>query len=346
MAVQNNLSLLLRNSLEFLSSLNGRSWHSNPKLLQQVTGIGQVSSNSLFNAGIRSIDAIRSAEDHRLEILLKRNPPFGRNIKKIIAESFPSIKFDCELKDGIIKMELESLSTETSFQNKQIHLLVIAYENSSICRTLLYNQIPLNLLTSPLNRTIKLTGNESSYSCSIMFENWSGLNQNICFDIPKSQPECTKVNVKVKEIELLKSDDIPSDFDFDENDIYSDICTPKTLNLNSATSHPIIPLSPLSTKSQVSPSPPSCKHPCKDKFSCAHVCCKAGLFKRPAEAVLTTPLSIKRPSFLSGAKRSLSNAREYLRKYQPINISNNIVSNLQPTAKESDLYDEIELALR
>jgi ATP-dependent DNA helicase HFM1/MER3 len=364
-AVQNEShGLLLRNSLEFLSSLKGRSWHSNSNLLQQIPGIGQVGSNSLFNAGIRSIDAIRSADDSRLEILLKRNPPFGRNIKKSINESFPSVNFNCELKNRIIKMSLSlksKISTSTiCFQGKYAHLLVIAYTNSSTCRTLLYDQIPLNILDKTvLNRTVNIENCtiESSFSCSFMFEDWSGLNQNICFDIENLKLDVKETVADLKEtlnISSVSEIDLPSDFDFEDN-LHFDSSV--TLSSRHKDPHPNIPLSPLSTKSQT-PSKPipiitnsSCKHNCKDKFNCAHVCCKAGLLKRPAEIALTPPPQSlkKKSSFLSGAKRSLSNAREYLRKYQPVNITSgqSIISNLQPcTQDKSDLYDEIEIALR
>lgn len=360
MAIQREqLGLLLRNSLEFLSSLNGRSWHSNSKLLQQVQGIGQVGSNSLFNAGIRSIDAIKLAEDSRLEILLKRNPPFGRNIKKSVIESFPSVDFNCEIKDGIMKIYLKSLNMTASFHGKQVHLLVIAYANPSSCRTLLYDQIPLAILGAPLNRTISIQScTELSFSCSIMFENWSGLNQNICFEIENHKIadfKDTCADERETVAPVRKSDiDLPLDFEFEDNNQLKSLNNNETLNHHTN----IPPLSPMSTESQTPSkttaapkisSNSSCKHTCKDKFNCAHICCKSGLLKRAAETVLT-PQSTKKPSFLSGAKRSLANAREYLRKYQPINIAGssrvNIISNLQPTIDESNLYDEIEIALR
>jgi ATP-dependent DNA helicase HFM1/MER3 len=350
--------LLLRNSLEFLSSLNGRSWHSNSNLLQQIPGIGQVGSNSLFNAGIRSIDTIRSTDDSRLEILLKRNPPFGRNIKKSINESFPLVNFECELKNRIFKISLsiKSKTLTTCFQGKYAHLLVLAYRNSSTCRTLLYDQIPLNILEKTvLNRAVNIENCtiESSFSCSLMFEDWSGLNQNICFDIEKPKLDAKETVADLKEtlsISSVSEIDLPSDFDFEDNLNFD---STETLSSRHKVPYPNIPLSPLSTKSRT-PSKPiitnsSCKHTCKDKFNCAHICCKAGLLKRPAEIVLTPQSLKKRSSFLSGAKRSLSNAREYLRKYQPVNITSgqNIISNLQPcTQDKSDLYDEIEIALR
>lgn len=252
-----------------------------------------------------------------------------------------------------MKISLKSSESQKScFQGKQLHLLVIAYTNPSTCRTLHYDQIPLSILDkTPLHRTVNIQNcTESSFSCSLMFEDWSGLNQNICFDIESSRDE-NEEEVKEKTtrdtVQLTSNPvsdlDLPSDFDLDD-DLQFD--SSETLSNRHKTPHPNIPLSPLSTKSQT-PSKQLCKHTCKDKFNCAHVCCKAGLLKRPAETVLT-PQSLKKPSFLSGAKRSLTNAREYLRKYQPINIQSgaNIISNLQPTVDESDLYDEIEIALR
>lgn len=342
MAAQKGIGLLLRNALELLSSLRGRSWHSNHKLLQQVSGIGQVGSKTLFCAGLRSINDLKSCDASRLEILLKRNPPFGHKLKKLLESEFPSVKFECNFDDESIKMSLRCDKFESE-KNPLVHLLVLAYTSETSCRILLYEQFPLHLL--PLNRLLNVSNcQEKSFSCSLMFEDWAGLNQNICFDVANKEAE-----VKKDEFDLSSEIDFNLIEEVEQKTADLNV-TPNLKNLQDISMDN--PPSPISTKSLDSP---KCKHPCKDKFNCAHVCCKVGLLvKRPSsqlESSDSVQQQAKRSNFLSSTRRSLTNAREYLRKYQPIDMKNSIIGadggNLIPIRdSEVDLCDEIEFVLR
>ena len=143
--------------------------------------------------------------------------------------------------------------------------------------------------------------------------------------------------------------------------------TTNTLSSRLSTSHPNIPpLSPLSTSTTQNQYPDAplkkskCKHICKDKFHCAHICCKFGLLTNTSSVEnnntnTLAPISKSKSNILSNKKMSLSNAREYLRKYQPVPLDNpNNLIRLQPkqviesmdSGCTVSLYDEIELVLR
>ena len=354
----NNQAVLLRNSLEILSSIKGRSWHSNAKLFQQLQGIGQVGARALFNAGIRSIETLRTTDDSRIEVLLKRNPPFGRTLKNVINDQFPKIDLDCSLEreNNAARLNIRiNPIVQKHFMNVHVHLLVISYKSESSGKIILYNQFPLSIIeNSPLIRSLEVSTEENSFSCSLMYEDYSGLNQNICFDIQKS-PEIRKTD----------EDCSSNEFDISLSDIENEECAQQSTNNTSKYSETIIkdvmiPPSPISTSGSHN-TQSRCKHICKDKLLCAHLCCKAGQLKRQLSSPPSTssPSSThkhpqspaKKPvSFLAGARRSLTNAREYLQKYQPINITNLSKSvKLIPVKKMNeteDLYDEIELVLR
>lgn len=374
-AKQKNLPLLLRNSLELISSLHGRSWHSNPKLLQQVPGLGHISSKTLFNASIRSIEALQKVEESRLEVLLKRNPPFGRNLKKTLKTIFPELALDCDLKEKLIKISIKA-SSLGSKPSALVYLLVLAYKSPTLCRTLHYDHFPLSTLQNVLTLSLDIKDYpETSYSCSLMLEDWAGLNQNICFDIKTENVNQNNIIKSTEEydFDLDESDDEMGNEDFFEEPTKKlktenlSKNTNNTLSSRLRNSHPNIPpLSPLSTtQNQLNPNPPQktskCKHICKDKFHCNHICCKSGLLTSASSfenntTITLAPLSKSKLSFLSNKKMSLTNAREYLRKYQPIPLDNNPndLIRLQPkqviesmdTGCTISLYDEIELVLR
>ena len=343
---QQGNGLLLRNSLELISSLRGRSWHSNSKLLQQVDGIGQINAKNLFNVGIRSLTGLRSCEDSRLEVIFKRNPPFGRNLKKTLKKDFPLVDFDCNLKDNLIKIALKSEKFE-SLHTPMAHLLVLAYASETCCRILLYDQITVTQFN--INRNVNISNcSERSFSCSLMFEDWAGLNNNICFDI-EEKPQKAEIKI-IPECDNSFDYDIPSDIDGevfkDSNAIPVIQDSTNTFNNTNSIKEP----APLSPSSSVRSAPSKCKHACRDKLQCAHVCCKSGLLKRSSSSTqLEMDHQIKKPTnFLAGTRRSLANAREYLRKYQPIPLNSISIGSLLPSVdpSEPDLYDEIEFSLR
>ncbi|KAG8891132.1 Sec63, partial [Tulasnella sp. 408] len=66
--------------LELVRSLSAKAWDDRPIVLRQIPQIGEKSLKVLASAGIGTIGTLRVQEPHRLELLLNRKPPFGRDI--------------------------------------------------------------------------------------------------------------------------------------------------------------------------------------------------------------------------------------------------------------------------
>jgi ATP-dependent DNA helicase HFM1/MER3 len=59
--------------------------------LKQIDSIGVVSARKLNMAGISTIDALEQAEPHRIEMVLGRGAPFGRQVLERV-KGFPKIR--------------------------------------------------------------------------------------------------------------------------------------------------------------------------------------------------------------------------------------------------------------
>jgi hypothetical protein len=73
----------LSNALDLHKALNVRSWDDpdNPEsILRQIDGIGSVLASKLVQSGIRSVDTLQRTSPRSIELLCKRNPPFGNTV--------------------------------------------------------------------------------------------------------------------------------------------------------------------------------------------------------------------------------------------------------------------------
>ncbi|KAK4545902.1 hypothetical protein LTR36_002466 [Oleoguttula mirabilis] len=80
-----------RNALMLARSLGAQVWDDSPLHMKQLEGVGLVSVRRLAVAGIVSIEDIENAEAHRLEQLLSRHPPYGRQLQEK-ARAFPKLR--------------------------------------------------------------------------------------------------------------------------------------------------------------------------------------------------------------------------------------------------------------
>lgn len=84
-------SVSTRSALELGRSLAARVWDNTASQLRQLEGLGEVSVRKLASASINSIDALLNTEPSRIELVLGKNPPFGRDLLKKL-ESFPNLR--------------------------------------------------------------------------------------------------------------------------------------------------------------------------------------------------------------------------------------------------------------
>ncbi|KEY70747.1 hypothetical protein S7711_03242 [Stachybotrys chartarum IBT 7711] len=85
-------------ALDVLRSIRARVWEGsgNGKELLQIQGIGPAKMQKLVDADVRTIHRLSRMEFYHIERLLSRNPPFGQEMKRLVA-NFPLLKLDFEL---------------------------------------------------------------------------------------------------------------------------------------------------------------------------------------------------------------------------------------------------------
>lgn len=84
-------SVTARNALALARSLGAQVWDDSPLHMKQLDRVGLVSVRKLASAGLRTVDDIENAEQHRLEHILSRNPPFGVQLQEK-ARAFPKLR--------------------------------------------------------------------------------------------------------------------------------------------------------------------------------------------------------------------------------------------------------------
>ena len=97
-------SFAAKSALELARSLAAGVWDDTVMQLKQIPGIGDVSVRKLAAAGIKSIDAVFNSEPHRLELVLSKNPPYGHELLKKLAE-FPMLHITAKESDRKLKPE-------------------------------------------------------------------------------------------------------------------------------------------------------------------------------------------------------------------------------------------------
>ncbi|KAL0477357.1 ATP-dependent DNA helicase Hfm1 [Acrasis kona] len=87
----------LSNSLLLSKCIHQKMWHANSNATRQVDGIGAVFSNTLQKAGITNLQTLEKIDSFKIESILGRNPPFGRNVlEKISKIPKYDLSFKCE----------------------------------------------------------------------------------------------------------------------------------------------------------------------------------------------------------------------------------------------------------
>ncbi|EJU00681.1 P-loop containing nucleoside triphosphate hydrolase protein [Dacryopinax primogenitus] len=74
----------IKYGMDLMRSLNARTWEDRIGVLRQIDQIGDKSLLILQNGGIKDIQSLRKATPERLELLLGRHAPFGRDVLKSV----------------------------------------------------------------------------------------------------------------------------------------------------------------------------------------------------------------------------------------------------------------------
>lgn len=109
-----------------LSSINAKTWQDAPGVLKQVEGIGKSYAKTLFENGIRNISQMTSSDPRRIEVLLGRHAPFGKQLIDKAAK-FPTINMIARLEDSEEgRVGTVSIEIQTASKGEKIWLSLIA----------------------------------------------------------------------------------------------------------------------------------------------------------------------------------------------------------------------------
>lgn len=126
-----------RNALELGRSLAAHVWDNTASQLRQIEGLGEVSVRKLASASVNSIDTLMNTEPSRIELVLGRNPPFGRELLKKL-EAFPNLRVSIketgrELKRGkgatirfLVEIGFLNETVPYQYKKKQVYVCFLA----------------------------------------------------------------------------------------------------------------------------------------------------------------------------------------------------------------------------
>lgn len=97
-------SVGIRNALLLSRSFAAKVWDDSSLVLRQINEIGPAAVNKLVTANINSIDELGQTEAGRIERLLSRQQPFGRNILARV-KSFPKLRISVELRSKPVSIQ-------------------------------------------------------------------------------------------------------------------------------------------------------------------------------------------------------------------------------------------------
>lgn len=129
-------AVAVRNALELARSFGARVWDNSPLQMKQISQIGLVAIRKLATGGINSIEALETAEPHRIEMLLSKNPPFGNKMLANLKD-FPKLHVSVKMmgkesKKGrpvIIKIKAEvgfiNDKIPTFFRRKPVYICLL-----------------------------------------------------------------------------------------------------------------------------------------------------------------------------------------------------------------------------
>ncbi|XP_064459339.1 probable ATP-dependent DNA helicase HFM1 [Ornithodoros turicata] len=238
------------NAVTLCKCLQAKLWENSHHVARQINKIGVALSNAFVKAGVTSLEKIMSSNPRELELIVKRNPPFGSQIIEAVRR-FP--RYDVSVDQALpvqdnraaICVTLRLTNAEDNQGNAMfqpaVHLLVGDADDKPV----LNQRIEQRVLTScgPWKRTLTVTRSASGekLTVNVVNEKIVGVDIRMTFT--------PKYLTPLKKLET------------DQQGIFSKTpkarsSTPKPAQSNGAT-------------------PSTCGHKCNDKTACKHNCCKA-----------------------------------------------------------------------
>ncbi|CAK96784.1 uncharacterized protein An08g10390, partial [Aspergillus niger] len=272
-------SITLRNALELARSFGAKVWDDSPLQMKQIEQIGVVAVRKLASSGITSIETLEACEPHQIDMILSRNPPFGRKLLERLMD-FPKLRVSVKMigkgsKTGTgVQINIRS---EVAFMNEKCptYFQRRPVASGTMRSAQLRHDIPASLFPSQ----------RESPSDSVSARPKSNISR-------RRSNDTSQTKFIARNIDLWDSDDLFfGDFlDNDQAEKWSFVDklpeppVDKVQYLRNTSEDPIE-----SNHQTVEAAEAvrldngrwACNHRCKDKTRCKHFCCRDGLEKPP-----------------------------------------------------------------
>ncbi|KZP01054.1 P-loop containing nucleoside triphosphate hydrolase protein [Calocera viscosa TUFC12733] len=333
----------IKYGMELMRSLNARTWEDRPAVLRQIDQIGEKSLMTLHVAGIRNIASLRQCEPQRLEALLNRNPPFGRDVMNSV-RALPAYSLSVEE----VSVEPSSGNRPVSValrisvgvtcesgkkkKGKTVHLgMTSILTLTSDMEVVDFRRIPTKSLMED-DRTYdieaELTKPSQFISVSISGDNFAGLTVATEYKPALAPTQYPTMDTRpapanndtldewqelpIDELDGVDQDSFWKDFEtIDESDF---------LDLTGDDDQDNDHAAPQKRRNQVAPAKAlnsnsagsgvrlpngnyPCNHQCRDKHQCRHPCCQEGVPAKRFKRADSGKTTVSRPQTVAPAVR-------------------------------------------
>ncbi|KAG8935054.1 Sec63 [Tulasnella sp. 417] len=280
--------------LELVRSLSAKAWDDRPIVLRQIPQIGEKSLKVLASAGIGTMAALRVQEPHRLELLLNRKPPFGRDILEEVS-ALP--KYRVVIKEEslthsegtepviaslAIEVGLDAPLTTPKGKKAQNAGFACILTVTSDMEFIDFRRVAVRVLQQPRSFTVVARLEKPSQAIDVIVSSEQNAGLTVVKQYkpaisPKSYPTMkTRPKTELEaELEGLRDID-PSVWTVTDEEI---------MDLTTDTQEDVAP--PVQTQSsiveatQLSNGRFAYEYSIKDKQNCRHLCCREGVVKAP-----------------------------------------------------------------
>ena len=235
----------VKNALELGRSLSARAWDNTPQQLREVPGVGIVFARKLASGNINRIESLMSTEPERIDLVLGKCQPFGRNLLRKLND-YPDLRITVkemgrEVRHG--KGVMLKLKAEIGFLNEKLpeyfnrrQVSVIFTAEDSEGRLWDFRRFAAKKVQSDgeILFTIELTSPARYVRCSVMCDEIVGTLRYAEVAIlnvpasafPKELPSTTQIPrmpASKQTLRSIKEDDRFEDDDLNDSDLLAAI---------------------------------------------------------------------------------------------------------------------------
>ncbi|QIW99410.1 hypothetical protein AMS68_004928 [Peltaster fructicola] len=299
-----------RNALALARSLSAHIWDDSTLHMSQLDGLGMAGVRRLVKGGVRTMEDLANAEPHRLEQILTRNPPHGTQLRDK-AVAFPRLSVDLQaagrpdIKAGdcialpvAVKMTFLNETSPTTYQRRALQLCLLIDTPSG--QLLHFSRFSAVQALKEPDRiiTVRLADFTEILRVQFMCDDYAGTARSATLKlrIPESTFTAAKLsscntaedpNSTLRPPKPATSEHHPSTLEEQAHEFDDDAIRDDDFLAISDVERPLQHGS--DDQDNVTAAEPvrldngrwSCRHSCKDKTTCKHLCCREGLDKKP-----------------------------------------------------------------